>query len=174
VTDLDATVRRLVELGSDRLGPTVHVRDGTSYATLRDPEGAVVSVRESTESTRAGRIAWHQLHTKDAERSWAVYAELFGWEHTETREAADVDGGHRLFTWGDSGASVGSIANTARWPGVHAHWMFYFPVGDLEAALAKVRARGGRVIAPPAVLTNGVRLAPCEDGQEAAFGLLGQ
>jgi uncharacterized protein len=171
VTDLDATLRRLVELGSERLGPTVQTNDGTAYATLRDPLGAVVAVRASTRRPSDEPVTWHQLHTRDLDRAWAVYSELFGWTHTETFAAADPVGGHRMFAWDGSDKSVGSMANTARWPGVHAHWMFYFPVADLEAKVAQVQAQGGRVLASGTTLPNGDRLAPCEDPQGAAFGL---
>jgi predicted enzyme related to lactoylglutathione lyase len=171
VADLEATLRRLLELGSERLGPTVRASDGITYATVRDSSGAVVAVGEDTRKPRDAPIAWHQLHTRDADRAWAEYSELFGWTHTETFDVADPAGGHRMFAWEGSSKSVGSMANTARWPGVHAHWLFYFPVGDLEAAVAKVKAHGGRVLTSPAELPNGARLAPCEDPQGAAFGL---
>jgi predicted enzyme related to lactoylglutathione lyase len=171
VTDLEATMHRLVELGSERLGPTVRTKDGTSYATLRDPMGAIVAVRESTRRPSRSPVAWHQLHTRDLDRSWALYSELFGWTHTETLDVADPEGGHRMFAWDASGSSVGSMANTARWPGVHPHWLFHFRVADLDAALAKVRERGGKATAPIA-LPNGDRLAACEDPQGAAFGLI--
>jgi predicted enzyme related to lactoylglutathione lyase len=172
VTDLESSVGRLVELGSERLGPTVDARDGTSYAALRDPSGAVLSVRASTPAPSDAPVAWHHLHTRDLDRAWAVYAELFGWTQTETMDAADLPGGYRMFAWDASGRSVGSMANTARSPGVHPHWLFFFPVADLEATLAKVQAHGGRVSARSAVLPDGGRLAPCEDAQGAAFGLL--
>jgi predicted enzyme related to lactoylglutathione lyase len=171
VTDVDATVRRLLELGSERLGPTVRANDGASYATVRDSSGAVVAVRASARRPRRAPVAWHQLHTRDLDRAWAEYSELFGWRQTETLDVADPVGGYRMFAWDDSGKSVGSMANTARWPGVHAHWLFYFPVADLGAAVAKVRAKGGHVAGNPAVLPNGDRLAACDDPQGAAFGL---
>jgi predicted enzyme related to lactoylglutathione lyase len=171
VVDVEATASRLVALGSERLGPTVRTNDGTTYATLRDPSGAVASVREGLRRPEHAPVAWHQLHTRDVERAWAIYEELFGWTHTKTTEVADLEGGFRLFAWAGSNESVGMMGNTARWPGVHSHWLFYFPVRDLDGALAKVPANGGRVVAPAAALANGDRLAPCEDAQGAAFGL---
>ncbi len=65
---------------------------------------------------------------------------------------------------------VGSLANTARAPRVHVHWIYCFPVADLEASLVLARAQGGQTH-EPVVLTDGHRLAPCEDPQGAAFGL---
>jgi predicted enzyme related to lactoylglutathione lyase len=171
VVDVESTASRLVALGAERLGPTVHTHHGPAYATLRDPSGAVVAVRESAREPGPAPVAWHQLHTRDVERAWAIYEELFGWTHTKTTEVVGLDGGFRLFAWAGSGESAGMMGNTARWPGVHSHWLYYFPVPDLEGALAKVPANGGRVVAPAAALANGDRLAPCEDGQGAAFGL---
>jgi len=171
VADLEATVHRLVELGSERLGPTVRANDGTTYATLRDPTGAVVAVRGSTQKPRGAPIALHLLHTPDLDRAWAAYSELFGWTHTETLDVADVVGGLRMFAWDDSGKSVGGMASTAGAPQIHPHWLYFFPVADLDRSVAKARAKGGRVLNTP-VLPNGDRLAPCEDPQGAAFGLI--
>jgi predicted enzyme related to lactoylglutathione lyase len=168
--DVEATVGRLLEVGAERLGPTFKGHDGAAFATLRDPFGAVVGVRETTPPPERSPVAWHHLHTRDLERAWTVYSELFGWQHVETVDSADLEGGFRTFAWDPSGRKVGSVANTARWPGVHTHWLFYFPVVDLEASLALVRANGGKTLAP-VVLPNGDRLAPCDDPQGAAFGL---
>ena len=128
-------------------------------------------MRQGARPSRPAAVVWHQLHTRDADAAWAVYSELFGWKHTESFDAPDVVGGHRMFAWDGARTSIGSMANTARWPGVHPHWLFYFQVPDLDAALARAQASGGRPASLPAVLPNGDRLVPCDDPQGAAFGL---
>jgi predicted enzyme related to lactoylglutathione lyase len=170
VADVEATVSRLVELGAERLGPTVTGRDGSVYATLRDPIGAVVAVRQNTPSPEHATVRWHHLNTSDLERAWSIYSELVGWQHTQTVEADGVEGSVRIFAWDGTGGNVGSVANTARLPGVHPHWLFSFPVANLEASLALVRAKGGKTLAP-VTLPNGHRVAACDDPQGAAFGL---
>jgi predicted enzyme related to lactoylglutathione lyase len=159
VADAERTGARMVELGAERLGPTVRA-NGIVYVTLRDPCGAVMTVREATARSDAP-IGWPQLHTADLERSWSVYSELFG----------DPPGGFRLFSWSAGGPAVGGMGNTARWAGVHPHWLFHLPVGDVDAAIERVRACGGTARAPVA-LPDGKRLAACEDPQGAAFGLV--
>jgi uncharacterized protein len=171
VGDVETTLRRLVEAGGERLGPTIVADNGSTWVNLRDPSGAVVSVRQGMRPSRPAPIAWHQLHTRDADAALALYSELFGWRHTESFDAPDVVGGHRMFAWAGASTSVGSLANTARWPGVHPHWLFYFEVPDLNAALARARASGARPASSPFVLPNGARLVPCDDPQGAAFGL---
>jgi hypothetical protein len=138
---------------------------------MRDPLGALVAVRESTRRPVRTPVVWHHLHTRDLERSWAAYSEIFGWTRTGALAAPDLDGGYRLFGWGEAGESVGTIANTALAPGVQPHWLFYFSVADIDAAMAEARAMGGRAPAGATVLANGHRIAPCQDGQGAAFGL---
>jgi len=170
VDDVPAMVTRLCALGGEALGPTVQARDGTSFATLRDPFGAVISVRERGASTGDAPVVWHQLHTRDAERAVAVYHQLFGWTQIQTLDAPEPVGAVRLFAWNETGAPVGAIGDTARLPGVHVHWLFFLPVGDIDRAAARVRALGGTAMEPVA-LRDGMRLAACEDPQGAAFGL---
>ena len=170
VDDVETTVSRLVGLGSERLGPTVQGRDGTPFATLRDPFGDVIAVRARTENANDSPVAWHQLHTRDAEGAWKFYREHFGWAHKQTLDVPNPIGGYRLFAWNEAGRSVGAIGNTALGPGVHTHWLFYLPVADIEDAAARVRALGGTARAPFA-LPDGTGLVACEDPQGAAFGL---
>src|SRR5687767_5667400 len=96
VTDLAATVQQLLARGSQLLGPAqLRGADGEAFAILRDPCDAVVAVRESSSPARPGPVAWHQLHTRDLDRSWAIYADLFGWSPAGTLAAIEPepDGG---------------------------------------------------------------------------------
>jgi predicted enzyme related to lactoylglutathione lyase len=170
VDDVETMVTRLVALGSEALGPTAQARDGTQFATLRDPFGSVIGVRTRGGGTNDSPVAWHQLHTRDADGSWALYREFFGWATRGTLDVADPVGGYRLFAWNDAGDPVGAMGNTARWPGVHAHWLFYLPVADIDEAATRVRALGGTAM-EAVTLPGGLRLAACADPQGAAFGL---
>jgi len=170
VDSVEIAVNRLIALGSESLGPTVQARDGTPFATLRDPFGNVVAVRARGENASDSPVAWHQLHTRDAEGAWALYHELFGWALKETIDVPEPVGGYRLFAWNEASRTVGGMGNTARWSGVHPHWLFYFPVVDIDEAAARVRALGGTAMEPFA-LPGGMRFMACEDPQGAAFGL---
>lgn len=171
VEDVDRAADRLVALGSERLGPTMRGIDGVPFTNLRDPLGAVVGLRAGGEIREDRPVAWHQLHTRDVERAWATYAELFGWARTETAELPEPIGVQWRFAWSAGGPPVGSMGNTARSAGVHPHWLFCFPVGDVDAAAARVRALGGTA-QDPFVLPDGSAFAACEDPQGAAFGLV--
>ncbi len=172
VSDLDASIERLVSMGAERLGPTVQTREGIRYAALRDPFGAVVALRASAAAAGPLPVGWHQLHATQAERALEVYLELFGWSHVRTLNVSDIDGGHLLFAPRQGLDPVGSIANTGRWPGVHTHWLFYFPVVGIDAVVSRVRALGGTAREPMTLADGSRRLAACEDPQGAAFGLV--
>ena len=118
------------------------------------------------------KIVHAEVVGKDGPALQKFWGELFGWAQTETIDHPDLVGGHRLFAWKEGEAPVGSMGNTGRWPGVHPHWLFYFPTSDLDRAVARVRALGGTATDPMA-LQPGSFLAACEDPQGAAFGLVG-
>lgn len=171
VDDLAGSVAAFVEKGASPLGPTVSSPSGASWATLRDPDGAVVALRTPRVTPIDRPFVWHQLHTRDAASSWSHYESLAGLRDAGTLAATDVEGGHRRFSWAEGdGVAVGSIGNTGRWPGVHPHWLFYFPVTDLDRCVARVREHGGKVVAN-AALDDGIALAVADDPQGAAFGL---
>jgi predicted enzyme related to lactoylglutathione lyase len=172
VVSLEETSRTLVELGSELLGPpALRAPDGTQFSVLREPSGAVLAIREGASTPEHSPIVLHQLHTKDADRAWTLYSDVFGWSRTETLEVPNLDGGLLLFAWEPGGPTVGAMANTARWPGVHTHWLYYFGVTDLDATLAKVRANAGKPL-DPILLATGERIVACDDPQGAAFGLI--
>lgn len=170
VDDVDVMVSRLLGLGSERLGPTVQAKNGTPFATLRDPFGDVIAVRARGETTNDSPVVWHQLHTRDLDAAWALYHEQFGWGFQRTLDVPEPVGGYRLFAWNATGPTVGAMGNTARLPGVHTHWLYYFPVADIGRAAASVRALGGTAT-EAFVLPGGMRLMACEDPQGAAFGV---
>ncbi len=175
VDDVDAVVERFVALGAQTVGPPQE-RDGSRWVILRDPLGAIVAVSSTMNTPSPSVVAWHHLHTTDRERAFGAYRALFGWIARE-----EWMGEHRTFSWsghgnghenaqGAEGPVVGGVADSARRPGVHTHWLFYFAVPDLVVAMAKVRAGGGLVLSP-VELPTGQRLVACEDPQGAAFGL---
>jgi len=166
VDDVEAMANRMIALGGERLGlprPDVSI--------LRDPFGAVVGLSASIDASDRIPVVWHERYTPDRARTWAMYAELFGWSPTETLDLGPTIGAYQLFAWDAVGPSVGGMIDIAGLPGVHSQWCFYFGVDDLDAALARVRARGGIVANGPTSAPGGDRVAQCDDPQGAAFGL---
>ena len=171
VPDLEPSVQRFIAQGAERLGPPRMSTTGIPSTVLRDPFGAVVALTSRTGKRTHEELAWHELHTADHVRAFALYGELFGWRPTEALQLSPEVGTYQQFTWRDDGRGVGAACSTARLPHIHPHWLFYFAVDDLDRALAAVVEGGGRVASGTHVMPDGTRVAPCEDLHRAAFGL---
>jgi predicted enzyme related to lactoylglutathione lyase len=167
VADVDATLRAAIDLGGQPLGP---IRPGATLVPIRDAQGAPIALASGEGPAPSDVIVWHQLSTTDREQAWNWYSTLFGWSAGDAPEVAPEIGANQLFTWSGASRPVGGIANTARLPGVHTHWLFYVRVEQLDAATARVAALGG-TFANVLTLPSGDRIAHCEDPQRAAFGL---
>jgi predicted enzyme related to lactoylglutathione lyase len=118
--------------------------------------------------------------TTDVEKASEFYAELFGWEF------APVDMGGRPAGEGDGEEDEGpqrvSIKNGERLNGGIAtlpesaaetappHWLPYFAVDDLQAAVSAVDEGGGTVMADPIEVPAG-RFAVVADPQGAVFAV---
>jgi hypothetical protein len=157
---------RFVERGAMRLGPPVGAGD---FVVLRDPGGAIVAVTESAAESTAG-VVWHQLNTRDPDSAAANYSALFGWSFREKLDLGQL-GLHQRFAFGAGEPSIGVLSDVAGRPGVHAHWLFFFAVPSLDAAIERVRTFSGTVIGP-LELPDGIRVAACDDPQGAAFGII--
>jgi len=53
-------------------------------------------------------------------------------------------------------------------------WLFYFNIGDIDAAAERVEAAGGQVLEGPLELPGGSWVVRCRDPQGAAFALQGK
>jgi hypothetical protein len=168
VPEVEAWVQRFVARGAERLGPVRRVGTG-EVAVLRAPQGEVIGLGSGARGPSRA-VAWHELHTADAERSWSFYSGLLDWRSAEAAALADV-GPYRSFSWDGSEGNAGGMSSLAQEPQIHPHWLYYFAVADLDHALAQVGALGGRVADGPRLLPGGDRIAYCEDAQGAAFGL---
>ncbi len=80
-------------------------------------------------------------------------------------------GVYQLFTI-DGEQAGGMMNKPAAIP--HAMWLFYFNVGDIEAAAGRVSDGGGRVILEPTEVPGGRWIVQCMDPQGAMFALAGR
>jgi len=166
--DVEGSVARFIARGARQRGPMHRYPDGSVFAIVRDPAGAVLALGTEQPSSRPSPVVWHQLVSDDHTRSMALYRDLFGW--TATTRGELPEGRHQqLFAWDESGNDVGGMSDTVSLPRVHPQWLYFFGVSDLEAALAHVRALGGLTLPPNH--TPAGDFAACDDPQGGAFGL---
>ncbi|HEY0715073.1 MAG TPA: VOC family protein [Polyangia bacterium] len=167
VRDFDVKADQLTASGAQPLGPRRN-DGGVSDAVLRDPFGAVFGITSDTAVAPNDRVAWWLLNVHDETTAFAWYARHFWWAAQERHEQGATT--TQNFGWTTSSPTVGSVANSARLPGVHTHWLYGFRVSHLDEAIARVRAAGGKSL-PPTRTPAGDLVAVCDDAQGAAFGL---
>ncbi len=98
----------------------------------------------------------------------AFYGELFGWQKAD----ADVGemGTYQLFSAG--GQTIGGMVTKP--PTMPApFWLYYFNIGDLDAAAQRVQAGGGQILDGPFEVPGGSWIVQCTDPQGAMFALEG-
>jgi len=139
-------------------------------AVLQDPQGAFFLLWQPRGHLGAalvnepGALVWNELASPDLGASSAFYSELFGWT------IAPFEGSPEPYlSIKNAGANNGGIRPLTP-PGVPPHWLVYFGVEDIEAALAKVAELGGETIAGPIDIQI-AKIAVVKDPQGAAFAL---
>ena len=176
VDDAEVTADRLRRLGGAvYVPPTVSnigrisVVADPQTATLALIEGLTSGQRKPPESHKPGRVGWHELLTADWQKAFPFYSELLGWRKAETDTGAEIT--YQLFSAGEE--TVGGMFNKRPMDPV-PFWLFYFNIGDIDAAAERVEAAGGQVFEGPLELPGGGWIARCRDPQGAAFALQGK
>ena len=177
VDDVDATAKRLEQIGGKVHVPPQNIGDISRFAVVADPQMARLALlqwlkprREMAAAPRAaGRIGWHELFVADCEKALAFYGELFRWQ--KGIAAAGVMGTYQLFS--AAGKTIGGILTKP--PSIPAPaWLHYFNVGDVDAAIDRVKSGGGQILNGPTEAPDGSWVVQCTDPQGALFALIGK
>ncbi len=175
VDDIDATAERLKQLGGRIYVPPTDSNIGRVSIVI-DPEAAAIGLvgglrrgDVSDSSDGPGRIGWHELYATDAGKAFAFYRALFDWQAAEGED--DLLESYQRFAV--DGRTIGGVFNKLPRAPV-PFWLYYINVGDMDAALAAVRAGGGRLMQGPFELIAGHWISRCIDPQGAMFALQGK
>src|SRR5262249_13469041 len=147
-----------------QLGGAVHVRpqdilNMSRFSIVADPQTAAVALfkwlnrgpEQPRESRRFGHIGWHELLADDSEKAWAFYRDVFGWREEEDTWSG-AQGTYRVFSAG--GQTIGGMFTKSPLLPVPL-WLYYFNVGDINAAAQRVRAASGRILKGPIEVPGG-------------------
>ncbi len=177
VDDVDAAVVRVKELGGAVHVPPRDIPDVSRFSVVADPQTAMFVLvkwlrprrEQPAEPNAPGRVGWHELLADDCEKALAFYSKLFGWQDAH----ADVGpaGKYQLFSAG--GQMIGGMFT--KLPGVQVpSWLYYFTVGDIDAAANRVITGGGQILEGPVEVPGYGWIVECSDPQGAVFGLEGK
>ncbi len=175
VDDIDATAERVRQLGGRVHVPPIDSSNGR-ISIIVDPQGALLALVGNLKSAQQpslgpddpGRAGWHELFAADRAKAFAFYRDIFGWEKVASEQGAME--GYQLFAAG--GRTIGGMFTKLPHAPV-PFWLYYFNVGDLTAALGRVKAAGGQVFHGPFDLPRNISIARCVDPQGAMFALQG-
>lgn len=110
-----------------------------------------------------GSLVWYELMTDDPDGAKAFYDAVVGWEVGD-RPPSDQD--YRMIGRGDGGFAGGVLGLTeeVRRHGARPMWLGYVGVDDVDAAVARVEAAGGKALMPAFDIPQG-RIAMIADPQ---------
>jgi hypothetical protein len=177
VDDLNAAIDRLRRLGGKVYVPPTDTNIGR-IAVVADPQNATLALVEGLrdgqpkppEPGKPGRVGWHELLATDHAKAFGFYEELFGWQKVGSDSGSTT--AYQVVR-ADEDVMIGGMFDKRPTDPV-PFWLFYFNIGDIDAASERVEAAGGQVFEGPVELPGGSWVARCRDPQGAAFALQGK
>jgi predicted enzyme related to lactoylglutathione lyase len=175
VDDADTIARAIQENGGTMIAEPMEVASYGRLAIFTDPEGAFFGIWQPLDFAGAelvnepGSFSWNELETRDPAAAKQFYGAVFGWEF-------DEEEGPGGMTYNVARVGENRVAGMADISGrvpdqVPAHWMTYFAVDDIDAAVEKVNGGGGEIHFGPVEIPVG-RFAMVADPWGAAFAVV--
>ena len=117
---------------------------------------------------RTGAFIWYELMTTDADGAKAFYDRVVGWD---IGAAAAEFQGYRMIGRSDGGFAGGVMPLTAEMQqhGARPAWLGYIHVEDVDQALDKIGAAGGKTLMAATDIPNVGRIAMVADPQGNPF-----
>jgi predicted enzyme related to lactoylglutathione lyase len=174
--DIARTLEAAGTGGAQVISPAMAVADLGTQAVLIDPTGAHLGTWQAgtfpgfTVLGEHGAPSWFELHTRDYAAAVAFYRSVFRWD-IETIGDTDEFRYSVMRDPSGEGELAGIMDASAFLPAdVPSYWSLYWEVDDADAAVAKVKALGGSVVADATDTPYG-RLATVTDPAGAQFKL---
>ena len=176
VPGFDDAVAHIKRLGGTELSEVIDVPAVGRMQMMNDPQGAAYYIiqpspaGERPETAAAvGEVSWHELMTTDAAAAMRFYSDVFGWQPSETMDMGEM-GKYHMFNR-PHGMIGGMMNKPPALAQVPPNWGIYFLVDDIDAAVDRVKANGGKILNGPMEVPGGDRVVNAMDPQGAAFSL---
>ena len=179
VDDCDAAAAATAAAGGRVYAGPTDIPGTGRFAILSDPQGAAFGVlkplpMEDGGETRAfdqakeGHGNWNELMSTDPEAGFAFYAGLFGWRKSTAVDMGEM-GTYQLFS--HDGADIGGMMGLGNAP--VPCWLPYFGANGVDAAIARIGSKGGKLVHGPQEVPGGAFIAVAQDPQGAYFAVVG-
>ena len=175
VPNIDEAIAKIERLGGSTLSPPIEVPNVGRLRTMLDPQGAMFALLQPAmpegrpeQPPQIGEASWRELYTTDAPAALKFYGEVFGWTLRNTHDMGEMG---KYYEFGRAFELGGMMTKPPSMSMVPTAWSIYFRVPDINAAVEKVKANGGKVMNGPMEVPGGDWIAQCLDPQGAAFSL---
>jgi uncharacterized protein len=176
VSKLEETLGKIKKLGGKEHSPVIDIPTVGRMQMVADPQGATFYIFQPAPADHRpeaapeiGEASWHELMTTDSEAAMKFYSEVFGWQPSETMDMGEM-GKYRMFN--RPHGMIGGVMNKPpQLANVPPNWQIYFLVPDVDAAVERITANGGKVLNGPMEVPGGDRVLNAMDPQGAAFSL---
>lgn len=174
VENVDATLKKALELGGKEAMPAMDVMDKGRMAAIIDPEGGAVMIWQAGKSAgceivnTAGAMSWNELYVKDLNRAKDFYGKLFGWIYEPMKGMEKTYA--IIKNNGRNNGGIMQMDEMMEKSGMPAKWMTYFTVKNLDESVAKVKELGGVVYATKPISVG--KIAIVADPTGASFILM--
>ncbi|MEJ7933199.1 VOC family protein [Sphingobium sp. AN558] len=180
--DVDADVARLTAAGARVKRAAEDIPGVGRFAVMSDPGGAIFMLLkgsspegfEAPPAMATGHVGWHELASGDYDADLTFYTGQFGWV---TGDGMDMGPMGTYQLWSQDRVARFDAMTGAIMPKVPQQpapgWLFYFNVGDIDAAHERITAGGGSVTNGPMEVPGGAWIVQAIDPQGAAFAVVG-
>ena len=176
VPKLEEAVAHIKRLGGTELSGVIDVPTVGRLQMMKDPQGAAFYIIQPSSTAERpetdpeiGEASWHELMTTDAVAAMKFYREVFGWQPSEAMDMGAL-GKYQMFNR-PHGMIGGMMNKPPEMATVPPHWAIYFRVPDINAAVERIKANGGRILNGPMEVPGGDQVLNAMDPQGAAFSL---
>jgi uncharacterized protein len=176
VPKLEDAVTQIKKLGGKTHTDVISIPNVGRMQLMQDPQGAMFYIMEPSSSEQRpekeaeiGQASWHELMTTDWRAAMKFYEDVFHWQPSEKMDMGDM-GTYQMFNR-PHGMIGGMMNKPPQMANVPPNWLIYFRVPDVDAAVERIKANGGKVLNGPNDVPGGDRVVSAMDPQGAAFGL---
>lgn len=176
VPKLEQAAEHIKRLGGSECSPVIEVPNIGRMQMMTDPQGAAFYIYEPSGMdqppegpAQVGEASWHELMTTDAPAAMRFYQDVFGWQPGEAMDMGEF-GKYHMFNrpHGPIGGMMNKSPDMANVP---PNWQIYFLVPDINEAIERIKANGGKILNGPMEVPGGDWVVNAMDPQGAAFSL---
>lgn len=175
--DVDAATESVRKAGGKVIREPEDIPEIGRFSVVTDPQGALFMMitPKGEGGTPApqmtpGHVGWHELLAADWKSAFDFYASQFHWTKGDAVDMGEM-GTYQLFAAG--GDAIGGMMTKPPQIPSPPYWLYYFNVGDIDAAAKRVTENNGKVLMGPIQVPGGAWIVQCTDPQGALFALVG-